>query len=123
MITISKTAKAIQRFFIPVAKGDRQRRLHKALLRYHDPGNWPLIRQALKEMGKSYLIGDKPSCLIPADDIDKRTPATRRKSGRHGSNRFATKHSPSQPGFKPLSGGKQRKGDQQAKARQKQRVR
>ena len=37
--------------FVP--KGDKQRRLHKALLRYHDPANWPLIRQALEAMGKS----------------------------------------------------------------------
>ena len=35
-----------------VPKGDKQRRLHKALLRYHDPANWPLIRQALEDMGK-----------------------------------------------------------------------
>lgn len=25
---------------VVVPKGDRQRRLHKALLRYHDPANW-----------------------------------------------------------------------------------
>ncbi len=88
---------------IPVAKGERQRRLHKALLRYHDPKNWPLIREALTEMGKTYLIGDKPGCLIPAhDDVDVVTPAQRRQSGRHGSNRFATKHGKSQPGHKPL---------------------
>ncbi|MGU0042829.1 DUF3362 domain-containing protein [Escherichia coli] len=37
--------------FVP--KGDKQRRLHKALLRYHDPANWPLIRQALEAMAKS----------------------------------------------------------------------
>ncbi|NYY79743.1 hypothetical protein DMH17_06130 [Raoultella planticola] len=34
-------------------KGDKQRRLHKAPLRYHDPANWPLIRQALESMGRS----------------------------------------------------------------------
>ncbi len=33
------------------AKGERSRRLHKALLRYHDPKNWPLIREALRAMG------------------------------------------------------------------------
>lgn len=38
---------------VVVPKGDKQRRLHKALLRYHDPANWPLIRQALEAMGKS----------------------------------------------------------------------
>ena len=38
---------------VVVPKGDKQRRLHKALLRYHDPKNWPLIRRALEEMGKT----------------------------------------------------------------------
>ncbi|WP_422652849.1 DUF3362 domain-containing protein, partial [Achromobacter sp. UBA5777] len=44
---------------VVVPKGDKQRRLHKALLRYHDPKNWPLIRQALEEMGKKHLIGSR----------------------------------------------------------------
>lgn len=80
---------------LEVAKGERQRRLHKAFLRYHDPDNWPLLRKALKEMGKAYLIGDKPNCLIPEESQQKRlsTPAQRRRSGRHGSHRFATQHS------------------------------
>lgn len=38
---------------VVVPRGDKQRRLHKALLRYHDPANWPLIRRALEDMGKS----------------------------------------------------------------------
>ena len=80
-------------------KGDRQRRLHKALLRYHDPENWKLIREALIDMGKKHLIGDKPGCLVPEEDFDAQTPAQRRKSGRHGAHRFATKHSKSQPGL------------------------
>ena len=73
-----------------VPKGDRQRRLHKALLRYHDPNNWPLIREALIKMGKKYLIGSRPQCLIPWEDGDtqKKTPAARRQTGRHGSKRF-----------------------------------
>lgn len=50
---------------IVIAKGELQRRLHKALLRYHDPKNWPIIREALLKMGKKNLIGDKPHCLIP----------------------------------------------------------
>ncbi|MBR9789166.1 MAG: YgiQ family radical SAM protein [Vibrionaceae bacterium] len=94
-----KRVKYKQREDIPVAKGERQRRLHKALLRYHDPANWPMIREALISMGKKHLIGDKPTCLVPAEDIDAQTPAQRRKSGRHGANRFATKHTKNQPGF------------------------
>ncbi len=36
-----------------VVPKDRQRRLHKALLRYHDPANWPADSRALEAMGKS----------------------------------------------------------------------
>ncbi|MBA5763063.1 YgiQ family radical SAM protein [Vibrio sp. 404] len=94
-----KRVKYKQREVVPVAKGERQRRLHKALLRYHDPANWKIIREALIDMGKKHLIGDKPNCLVPADDLSVQTPAQRRKSGRHGSQRFATKHTKNQPGF------------------------
>ncbi|HEY5718148.1 MAG TPA: DUF3362 domain-containing protein, partial [Motiliproteus sp.] len=48
-----------------VPKGARQRRLHKALLRYHDPDNWPLIREALLKMGRRDLIGGGPKALVP----------------------------------------------------------
>ncbi|CCN82723.1 putative B12 binding domain (B12-BD)fused with Radical SAM superfamily protein [Vibrio nigripulchritudo SFn27] len=92
-----KRVKYKQREDVPVAKGEKQRRLHKALLRYHDPANWPMIREALISMGKKHLIGDKPGCLIPAEDVDSKTPAQRRRSGRHGANRFATKHTKNQP--------------------------
>jgi uncharacterized radical SAM protein YgiQ len=46
--------------------GLRQRRLHKAFLRYHDPDNWPVLRDALKQMGRSDLIGSRPEQLVPA---------------------------------------------------------
>ena len=48
------------------AKGLRQRRLHKAFLRYHDAENWPLIREALKAMGREDLIGPSKKHLVPA---------------------------------------------------------
>lgn len=80
-----------------VAKGERQRRLHKAFLRYHDPANWPLLREALISMGKRHLIGDRPGCLVPREGSEaEMTPAHRRGSSRHGAKRFATKH-PNQP--------------------------
>ncbi|MCK5481671.1 MAG: DUF3362 domain-containing protein, partial [Gammaproteobacteria bacterium] len=50
--------------FIPRRK--KQRDLHKAFLRYHDPANWPLLRDALKAMGRSDLIGNRPEHLVPA---------------------------------------------------------
>jgi uncharacterized radical SAM protein YgiQ len=51
---------------VKTAKGEIQRRLHKAFLRYHDPANWPLLREALKNMGRDDLIGSGKSQLIPA---------------------------------------------------------
>jgi len=51
---------------VSTPKGKRQRDLHKAFLRYHDPKNWPLLRAALQEMGRSDLIGGGPECLVPA---------------------------------------------------------
>lgn len=50
---------------VDIVKGDKRRRLHKAFLRYHDPNNWPLLRQALKDMGRSDLIGNGKHHLIP----------------------------------------------------------
>jgi uncharacterized radical SAM protein YgiQ len=49
------------------AKSPEQRRLHKALLRYHDPNNWPTIREALTEMGRGDLIGSGDEQLVPVD--------------------------------------------------------
>jgi len=48
------------------AKGLRQRRLHKAFLRYHDAENWPMLREALKKMGRADLIGPSKKHLVPA---------------------------------------------------------
>ncbi len=83
--------------------------MHKALLRYHDPVNWPLIREALVNMGKKYLIGERPNCLVPEEGSDAElTPAQRRGSGRHGAKRFATKH-PNQPDIR--NDGKRKPGN------------
>ncbi|MDP1531686.1 YgiQ family radical SAM protein [Rhodoferax sp.] len=50
---------------VDVVRGERRRRLHKAFLRYHDPNNWPLLRDALKAMGRADLIGNGKHHLIP----------------------------------------------------------
>ena len=50
---------------VDIVRGDRRRRLHKAFLRYHDPNNWPLLREALKTMGRADLIGNGKKHLIP----------------------------------------------------------
>ena len=51
---------------VDVVRGERRRRLHKAFLRYHDPNNWPLLREALKAMGRADLIGNGKQHLIPS---------------------------------------------------------
>jgi uncharacterized radical SAM protein YgiQ len=51
---------------VVIPKGIKVRRLHKAFLRYHDPENWPVLREALKRMGRADLIGNGKHHLIPA---------------------------------------------------------
>jgi uncharacterized radical SAM protein YgiQ len=90
-----------EKVFTP--KGLKQRRLHKAFLRYHDPENWPLLREALKAMGREDLIGNGKKHLVPSFQ-----PAGTGLSGgegkrtgrKFGQQKFLTKHS--EEGRKPL---------------------
>jgi hypothetical protein len=61
---LRKVTQQSEQVYIP--KGARQRRLHKAFLRYHDANNWPLLRDALKRMGRADLIGNGKRHLVPA---------------------------------------------------------
>ncbi len=67
-------------------KGLKQRRLHKAFLRYHDAENWPILRDALKRMGRADLIGPGKHQLVPSWQ-----PAGTGDSGGEGK-RFGRKH-------------------------------
>jgi uncharacterized radical SAM protein YgiQ len=58
---VSRNAKDID-----IPKSFKQRRLHKAFLRYHDPKNWPILRDALIAMNRSDLIGNGKQHLIPS---------------------------------------------------------
>jgi uncharacterized radical SAM protein YgiQ len=58
---ISRTSEDVH-----IPKALKVRRLHKAFLRYHDANNWPVIREALKRMGRADLIGPGKHHLIPA---------------------------------------------------------
>jgi radical SAM superfamily enzyme YgiQ (UPF0313 family) len=78
---------------MPIAKTLKQRRLHKAFLRYHDPDNWPMLRTALKKMGKSKLIGNGKFHLVPP-----RQPAKRHAVVAPESRPFATQHTRSKGG-------------------------
>jgi len=59
-----RSLKARQR--VHVVRGLAQRRLHKAFLRYHDPDNWPMLREALRRMGHADLIGGGKHQLVPS---------------------------------------------------------
>ena len=64
-----------------ICKDIQQRRLQKAFLRYHDEKNWPLLRKALRDMGRGDLIGNGPRCLVPAERkikrVSRKTPKKR----------------------------------------------
>ena len=84
---------------VKTAKGLIQRRLHKAFLRYHDPANWPVLREALKKMDRADLIGRGKECLVPfgqgegppRKDGEQKTEATGERSNKR-SRPFVTKH-------------------------------
>jgi uncharacterized radical SAM protein YgiQ len=61
---LRKISRTSEQVIIP--KGIKVRRLHKAFLRWHDANNWPLLRDALKQMGRVDLIGPGKHHLIPA---------------------------------------------------------
>lgn len=57
---------------VGTAKSLKRRQIHKAFLRYHDPNNWPLLRQTLRYMGRAELIGAGKECLIPQESRRER---------------------------------------------------
>jgi uncharacterized radical SAM protein YgiQ len=61
---------------VVVPRGAKIRRLHKAFLRYHDPENWPILRESLMKMGRSDLIGRGQKALIPPEDRAERAART-----------------------------------------------
>lgn len=67
---------------VDIVRGEKRRRLHKAFLRYHDANNWPLLREALKKMGRADLIGNGKQHLIPnyQPKIDGSYQSARRKN-------------------------------------------
>ncbi|GMR08650.1 MAG: YgiQ family radical SAM protein [Gammaproteobacteria bacterium] len=77
-----------------IPKGLKIRRLHKAFLRYHDANNWPLLRDALKRMGREDLIGNGKKHLVPIwqpEGTGQRKKKTTKKRGARGKP-FLTQH-------------------------------
>ncbi|MCQ3934815.1 MAG: YgiQ family radical SAM protein [Gammaproteobacteria bacterium] len=77
---------------VRIPKGLKLRRLHKAFLRYHDPENWPMLREALQRMGRADLIGSGAHQLVPAQQPagTGQRPEGRRQAGR--GRPFRTQH-------------------------------
>jgi uncharacterized radical SAM protein YgiQ len=77
---------------VVVPKGLKVRRLHKAFLRYHDANNWPMLREALRRMGRADLIGSGRHQLVPAYQPAGAggTPEGKRRAGEHRP--FRTQH-------------------------------
>ncbi len=71
---------------VDIVRGERRRRLHKAFLRYHDANNWPLLREALRAMGRADLIGNGKHHLIPTwqPQTDGSYTSARRKNSTPG---------------------------------------
>ncbi|MFT5718707.1 MAG: putative radical SAM protein YgiQ [Oleiphilaceae bacterium] len=95
---------------ITVPKGAIQRRLHKAILRYHDPVNWPQVRQALTKMGLSKLIGSAPNCLVPKETRAEQNSTNKNRQGKNNST--GNKTSPGQQRAKSGYGKKPTNGKQ-----------
>ncbi|RAU18721.1 YgiQ family radical SAM protein [Nitrincola tibetensis] len=100
-LSYKKTAERVE-----TAKGEKQRRLHKAFLRWHDPENWPLLREALMQMGRSDLIGSADYQLIPSEDNPTSEYRSHRRKNSPGAartskGRILTQHT----GLPPRAGG------------------
>ena len=79
---------------VVVPKGARQRRLHKALLRYHDPVNWPLIREYLLKNGKRNLIGRGLQHLVPPESLAEKQAQRSQAKPHLGKGGSTSKHKP-----------------------------
>jgi uncharacterized radical SAM protein YgiQ len=87
-----------------IPKGLKVRRLHKAFLRYHDADNWPVLREALRRMGRADLIGNGKHQLVPAYQPSGTGQAPEgRRTATHRP--FRTQHTglPTTPGIRPRS--------------------
>jgi uncharacterized radical SAM protein YgiQ len=103
---ISRNAQRAEK--VDVVRGDRRRRLHKAFLRWHDPNNWPLLREALKTLGRADLIGNGRHHLIPSYQpaTDGSYTSARRKNSTPRRGALLTQHT----GLPPRAGTKAKAG-------------
>jgi len=75
-----------------VARGDIARKRQKAILRYHDPDNFPVIREVLRELGLTRLIGTGPDALVPPPGASGRGNSNHPRYGYAGDRAGASGH-------------------------------
>ena len=85
---------------VETVRAGKIRRLHKAFLRYHDPANWEMLREALKHMGRADLIGNSDRHLVPRHDPPAAVTAIARRKETPGPDKLAKKfgHNKLRPG-------------------------
>ncbi|MFN4031686.1 MAG: YgiQ family radical SAM protein [Acidovorax temperans] len=93
---------------VDIVRGEKRRRLHKAFLRYHDPNNWPLLREALKAMGRADLIGNGKHHLIPT--FQPLTDGSYQSARRKNSTPVGQKAAPAKPQGQAAKPGQPQKG-------------
>ncbi|RMG00154.1 MAG: YgiQ family radical SAM protein, partial [Planctomycetota bacterium] len=64
-----------------VPRGARERRLQRALLQFWMPENDRYVREALRQAGRTDLIGDGPNCLVPSKPPKNAVSRADRKKG------------------------------------------
>lgn len=116
---------------VKTARGLRHRRLHKGFLRYHDADNWPMIREALKKMGRVDLIGPGKKHLVPARQprgwVDPGKNGQRSSARRGSGQAILTQHTglppreTGSPAGKKLAGGSKTRKNRAVRARNKSR--
>jgi len=53
---------------ITITKDISSRRVHKAYIRFHDEKSWDTLRESLRSMGRTDLIGHGENCLVPPEE-------------------------------------------------------
>jgi uncharacterized radical SAM protein YgiQ len=67
-----------------VPRGGRERRMQRALLQYNRPENAAIVREALRDAGRSDLIGNGPKALVPSERSKRPAPAEEPKGASKG---------------------------------------
>jgi len=82
---------------VETVRAGKVRKLHKAFLRYHDPANWEILREGLRRMGRSDLIGNGPQHLVPRSAPTPALQAMEHKRETPGPDKLARKFGQNKP--------------------------